>query len=95
MFANTPIGDGSSTDLGTAFEQHLTAFRGQKDYAFAFLEKDWLDVIRQRAIRDQNEALKSLTAEMLALLFRPSSSRARASGERNCDCRAAGGDREP
>lgn len=71
MFANTPIGDGSSTDLGTAFEQHLTAFRGQKDYAFAFLEKDWLDVIRQRAIRDQNEALKSLTAEMLALLAAP------------------------
>jgi hypothetical protein len=72
MFAQTPIWLLShSTDLADAYSLHLTSFRGQSKYALCGVETDWLNVLRDRATRQNEQLLLKLTARLLALLKSP------------------------
>ncbi|AZO49913.1 hypothetical protein [Mesorhizobium sp. M4B.F.Ca.ET.058.02.1.1] len=71
MIANTPVWSDTLTDLGIAFESHAKAFHGQRDYALGHVESGWLNTIRQRAIREEDASLLSLTSEMHGLLASP------------------------
>jgi hypothetical protein len=61
----------NSTDLADAFERHLTLFRGQDMYALGQVETDWLNALRDRALRRRDQVLLHLTDELLTLLADP------------------------
>lgn len=72
MFAHTPISDGIViTDLGDAFERHVATYQGVLKYSLGLPETEWLNVIRNRAISQQDTKLLQLTNEMLDLLANP------------------------
>ncbi|MCK1301212.1 MULTISPECIES: hypothetical protein [unclassified Bradyrhizobium] len=70
---STPIWMPSvSTDLGDAFSRHLALFRGQRAYALGGIELDWLNALRDRALRRREQPLVDSTDKMLVLLAHPS-----------------------
>jgi hypothetical protein len=74
MFANTPICDVSLTsDLGEAFERHEASYGGDSIYALGYPETEWLNVMRDRAMRASDANLLCLTNDMLNLLAAPQS----------------------
>lgn len=74
MLADTPVCDESSTtDLGTAFEQHVMAHRGNPQWALGYPETKWLNVIRNRAASGTDRELLEWTDAMLRLLVNPQS----------------------
>ena len=74
MLANTPVCDEFvTTDLGTAFEQHVMTHRGNQQFALGYPETKWLNVMRNRATSGADQKLRDLTDEMLRLLANPQS----------------------
>lgn len=74
MLADTPVCDESiTTDLGAAFEQHVTTYRGNQQLALGYPETKWLHVMRNRAAKGRDQKLQDLTEEMLRLLANPQS----------------------
>lgn len=72
MMAQTAIWTPSnSTDLGDAFKLHRTSFRGQRAFALGGVETDWLNALRDRAIRRRDQTLLDLTDHLLTLLANP------------------------
>jgi hypothetical protein len=72
MIAHTPIWvSPHSTDLADAFERHLTAFRAQPAYNLGGVDTDWLNALRDRALRRSDQFLLDLTDRLIALLANP------------------------
>ncbi|WP_156418147.1 hypothetical protein, partial [Aureimonas sp. AU4] len=72
MIANTPVCDAAvTTDLGDAFTQHVSTYRGRPEFALSYPETKWLNVLRIRADNAHDAALGRMTDEMLNLLSNP------------------------
>jgi len=72
FLARTPICPASlSTDLGKAFELHEATCRGDKILRLPYYEAAWLNVMRDRALKQSDATLTDSTDKMLALLLNP------------------------
>lgn len=72
MLASTPVCDETvTTDLGDAFQRHVAAYRGGREFALGYPETKWLNVMRIRATSRQDVRLLQLTDAMLSLLADP------------------------
>jgi hypothetical protein len=72
MIANTPIWlPQHSTDLADAFKSFQASFRRNPTYALGQVESDWLNALRDRAVRHREPYLVDCTERLLALFANP------------------------